>query len=182
MTKPPAGHLAQGHVLRDVLKPNLKAVFCGSAAGTKSAQVGAYYAGRGNEFWPILHKVGLTCRKLSPHEFKTLLDCDLGLTDLNKVESGSDKSINRNLFDVDGLVKKIERYAPRVLAFNGKKAATVVSKNLWNVSEVNYGQQFERKIGASEIFVLPSTAGTARRWWDEGPWWELAAYIGQPSA
>jgi double-stranded uracil-DNA glycosylase len=29
----------------------LKVVFCGTAAGTQSAQAGTYYAGRGNYFW-----------------------------------------------------------------------------------------------------------------------------------
>jgi G:T/U-mismatch repair DNA glycosylase len=38
-------------ILPDVLQPDLKVVFCGTAAGTQSAQAGAYYAGRGNYFW-----------------------------------------------------------------------------------------------------------------------------------
>ena len=38
-------------ILPDVLQPDLKVVFCGTAAGTQSAQAGTYYAGRGNYFW-----------------------------------------------------------------------------------------------------------------------------------
>ena len=57
------------HKLPDVVLPGLKVVFCGTAAGTRSAQVGAYYAGRGNKFWRTLFQVGLTPRPLDPHEF-----------------------------------------------------------------------------------------------------------------
>ena len=39
---------AKKHILPDVLVPNLKIVFCGSAAGTKSAKLGLPYAGPGN--------------------------------------------------------------------------------------------------------------------------------------
>lgn len=46
-------------VLPDVLKPDLKIVFCGTAAGRESAARGAYYAGSGNSFWKTLHEVGL---------------------------------------------------------------------------------------------------------------------------
>jgi len=40
-------------VLPDVLTPGLQVVFCGTAAGTASAKRGAYYAGPGNQFWPM---------------------------------------------------------------------------------------------------------------------------------
>ena len=53
-------------VLPDVLAPGLRAVFCGTAAGTKSAIAGAYYAGPGNKFWPTLHAIGLTPRRFAP--------------------------------------------------------------------------------------------------------------------
>ncbi len=42
-------------ILPDVLAPGLALVVCGSAAGTVSARVGAYYAGPGNRFWPTPH-------------------------------------------------------------------------------------------------------------------------------
>lgn len=37
-------------VLPDLLRPGLRVVFCGTAAGAASALSGAYYAGRGNRF------------------------------------------------------------------------------------------------------------------------------------
>src|SRR3546814_6083057 len=53
-------------VLPDVLAPGLRLVFCGSAAGRKSAELGAYYAGPGNKFWPTLYEIGLTPRHFRP--------------------------------------------------------------------------------------------------------------------
>ena len=44
-------------VLPDVLERGLKVVFCGTALGPTSAQVGAYYAGPGNQFWDVLFSV-----------------------------------------------------------------------------------------------------------------------------
>src|SRR5580704_10816331 len=56
-------------VLPDVLRPALKIVFCGTAAGTVSARRGHYYAHPQNKFWPTLHAIGLTPRRLDPSEF-----------------------------------------------------------------------------------------------------------------
>jgi len=59
-------------MLPDVLRPGLRVVFCGTAAGAKSAQVRAYYAGPGNQFWATLSRVGLTRRRLAPREYGDL--------------------------------------------------------------------------------------------------------------
>ena len=40
-------------ILKDLLQPNLDIVFCGTAAGEVSARKAAYYAGPGNQFYPI---------------------------------------------------------------------------------------------------------------------------------
>ena len=63
---------------------------------------------------------------------------------------------------------KIRAARPRLLAFNGKRAAARVLG-----SEVRHGLQ-ERRFGPTMLFALPSTAGLASRWWDPAPWHELA--------
>ena len=77
-------------ILPDVLSSGLRVVFCGSAAGMRSAEVRAYYAGPGNRFWPLLHGLGLTPRPLRPQEFREVLAYGLGLTDLAKTAFGPD--------------------------------------------------------------------------------------------
>jgi TDG/mug DNA glycosylase family protein len=159
-------------ILPDVLAPGLALVVCGSAAGTVSARAGAYYAGPGNRFWPTLHRTGLTPLQLAPHDFRAVLDHGIGLTDIAKTAFGADSSLRRDDFDREGLRLRIETFQPRILAFNGKNAA---SRFLGG--SVSYGWQPGREIGATRLFVAPSTSGAARGFWSEEPWRELAAAI-----
>ena len=61
-------------MLPDLLAPDLKVVFCGTAAGRKSADLGHYYAGRGNKFWKTLFTIGLTPNLLLPSQFSELIN------------------------------------------------------------------------------------------------------------
>lgn len=157
--------------LPDVLRPGLRVVFCGTAAGAKSAQIGAYYAGPGNQFWPVLHRIGLTPVQLAPVEYPRLLEFGVGLTDVCKMRSGSDVQIGEDGFDVGGLIKRLRRAAPAHVAFNGKKAGQVVLGR-----PLVYGQQAELLAGA-HVYVLPSTSGAARGFWDERLWREFATVV-----
>lgn len=163
-------------VLPDVLAPGLRIVFCGSAAGTVSAQRGAYYAHPQNRFWRTLFEIGLTPRQLAPEKFRTLPRYRLGLTDLAKHVSGSDASLPRDADDPEGLRARIQAIAPRVLAFNGKRPAGVFFRALFGVRTLDYGPQVQT-IGTTAIFVLPSTAPTARAFWTIAPWRALARQV-----
>lgn len=146
-------------------------MFCGTAAGRVSARVGAYYAGPGNRFWDMLSSLDLTQGQLSPDEFHRVLEYGIGLTDIAKTASGSDAEIPCELYDVAGFVEKMLLYMPRAIAFNGKNAA----KAYFSRSNVDYGRQPETLAGAV-LFVLPSTSGAARRWWDEKYWRKVAEF------
>jgi TDG/mug DNA glycosylase family protein len=161
-------------VLPDVVARNLRVLFCGMAAGTRSAAVGAYYAGPGNKFWPILHKAGLTDTLLRPQQFRAVLRYRIGLTDLVKTRSGSDRAIRVEEEDRARLTALVGAYAPRVLAFVGKNAA----RSYLGGVAVGYGLQTWHPDGSDgAVFVLPSTSGAANGFWDEGPWFDLAAYL-----
>lgn len=160
-------------VLPDILRPGLRVVFCGTAAGTASARAGAYYAGPGNAFWATLHTTGLTPVRLSPADFRQLPEFGIGLTDICKVLHGSDQEVGTGEFDATGLEARIAAVEPTNLAFNGKNAARAALGRT-----VDYGLQPER-IGAGVVWVLPSTSGAARRYWDVGPWHELAWACGE---
>ena len=94
-------------LIQDVLAPGLRVVFCGTALGKRSAQVGAYYAGPGNRFWTTLHEVGLTPVVLRPDEYRQLVDHGIGLTDICKTRSGSDDEVGNYEFDVARLISEI---------------------------------------------------------------------------
>jgi TDG/mug DNA glycosylase family protein len=155
-------------VLPDLLRPDLRVVFCGTAAGTASARAKAYYAGPGNAFWKTIYTVGLTPVQLKPAEFGRLPEFGIGLTDICKVLHGSDEEVGTVEFDIDGLRARIAEAEPANLAFNGKNAARGALER-----DVRFGPQ-EEQIGGAAVWVLPSTSGAARRYWDIGPWGQLA--------
>lgn len=156
------------NVLPDLIAPHLRIVFTGTAVGSASARARAYYAGRGNAFWPTLQAVGLTPRLLAPSEYRTLLDFGLGLTDVCKVASGSDQEVGGDRFDVPRFLALVEANRPRIVAFNGKRSATVVLDR-----SVGYGRQPDELADAA-MWVLPSTSAAARGYWDISVWQELA--------
>ena len=158
-------------VLPDVLAPGLRILFCGSAAGSASARAGAYYAGPGNRFWPVLHRVGLTPREIAPAGFRAVLRFGIGLTDICKRESGPDAALSGAADDAPALAAKVARWRPRILAFNGKRAAGVFFGA--PTAALAFGRQ-ERTAGPAAVYVLPSTSAAARRWWDERVWRALA--------
>jgi len=155
-------------ILPDLLPPGLSLVFCGTAAGRRSAAEGAYYAHPGNLFWRALHAVLLTPRLFAPAEFPLLPALGIGLTDLAKHHMGNDDELPRDAFDVAALRVRIERAAPRYLAFTSKAAARAALGGA-----AGDGLQQER-IGSTQLFVLPSPSGQARGHWDLAPWQALA--------
>ena len=157
------------HILPDVLRPGLALVFCGTAAGKRSAQERAYYAHPGNMFWRALHAAGLTPRLLAPAEFPLLLSYGMGLTDLAKRHSGNDDELPREAFDIPALRAKIERFSPGLVAFTSKAAARAALGRA-----AAYGLQPDT-IGTTRLFVLPSPSGQARGHWDLAPWIALAS-------
>jgi TDG/mug DNA glycosylase family protein len=161
-----------GSVLPDVLQPGLVVVFVGTAASRRSAEVGAPYAGPGNKFWDILHTAGFTPQRMEQTQFESLPEYGIGLTGMAPHAVGNDDVLKAEDFDPAGVRAKIEHFKPRVLAFVGKRAA----QEFFGRKTLDYGRQAET-IGDTVIWVLPSTSGAARRYWDESPWRSLAAAI-----
>lgn len=165
------------YLVPDVLIPGLAVVFCGSALGDYSWHRRAYYANPGNRFWQTLAEVGLTPCRLTPQEYPSVQRHGIGLTDLVKTEHGQDQAIFDGHVDLDSsrsaLRAKIEGCKPGVLAFTSK---TVAARFLGRT--VHAGRQPEC-IDKTILWVLPSTSGLARRFFDIEPWRELAALVRQ---
>ncbi len=132
----------------------------------------APYAGPGNKFWPTLHAIGLTPRRLAPAEFREVQRWGIGLTDLCKTRSGSDADIGTGGFDVPRLVSLMETWEPGWLAFNGKRSAQVALGR----PRVEYGPQ-GIDLGGVPTYVLPSTSGAASGNWDIDVWRRFAALL-----
>src|SRR3954447_2828247 len=160
--------------LPDLLGTNLRLVFVGTAASTRSADVGHYYAHPGNRFWRAIHDAGITPRRYQPGEFAALLELGIGFTDLSKSGAGMDHQIEAASIDVAGFKAKVEKYQPRAVAFTSKKAASLFFGRPSSV--ILLGRQ-QRDGSLPEIFVLPSPSGAASGHWTLEPWRELAAWI-----
>jgi TDG/mug DNA glycosylase family protein len=160
--------------LPDQLRENLRLVFVGTAASTRSAELGHYYAHPGNRFWRAIHEAGITPRRYQPGEFAALIELGIGFTDLSKTGAGMDHEIAAEQIDVPGFRVKMEKYRPRTMAFTSKKAASLFYGR--PSAAIALGQQ-PRDGSWPEIFVLPSPSGAASGSWTLEPWRELAAWI-----
>ncbi|TYL91009.1 mismatch-specific DNA-glycosylase [Bradyrhizobium rifense] len=160
--------------LPDQLRPNLRLVFVGTAASTRSAELGHYYAHPDNRFWRAIHEAGITPRRYQPGEFASLIELGIGFTDLSKSGAGMDHQIEAASIDVLGFRAKMEKYRPRTIAFTSKKAASLFYGR--PSSSIALGRQ-PRDESLPEIFVLPSPSGAASGHWTLEPWRDLADWI-----
>lgn len=179
-------------VLPDYLGPGLRVVFCGTAAGNRSAALGHYYAGPGNEFWPLLYKSGIIPLALTPDRDDEALHFGVGLTDLAKKRSASrDDDLSVEDFDVAVLIRKMQLYRPSWLVFHGKTSAKIAARYFGLGSDVALGLQ-EWTVGGVRTFVVPSASAAnrstahlegkaSRLAWFETLAHELSSDIGQPS-
>ena len=174
--------MSTSDILPDVLAPNLKLVICGSAVSKQSNLAGSYYAGQGNKFWQILCDTRLTDRLLRTSEYRRLLDYGIGLTDVAKKAAGVDAQIQHDDYDAAAFAAKMEHFKPRVICFNGKKAAAVFRS--WQIArtvktkEIGYGVLPQPTFQYAPIlFVAPSTSAAAGVSWNAEHWHQLAHQV-----
>jgi TDG/mug DNA glycosylase family protein len=141
--------------LPDYLRNGMRLVIVGCNPGDRSARVGHYYAGRGNEFWPLLFESGVLPELLEHRDDKRVIEFGVGLTDLVKRPTRGVEELTREDFAEGRVVlsQKLQQFAPQVIAFNGK-----ISYESFAQRPCELGLQKELLYGA-KIFVLPSTSG-----------------------
>ncbi|MBI3089039.1 MAG: mismatch-specific DNA-glycosylase [Candidatus Tectomicrobia bacterium] len=144
-------------MLPDYLDFGLRLVVVGFNPGTKSARLGHYYAGPGNLFWPLLYEAGLTRVPLNFAEDHRVLEFGIGLTDLVRRSTPSSADLTRREVarGREALLAKLQRYAPRVICFNGKGVYEHVRPRL---GEARAALGAQADLGASRVFVMPSTS------------------------
>ena len=162
------------HVLPERLKPGLKLVFCGTAAGRQSALQKAYYAHSQNKFWRTLHAVGLTPHLFAPKDYPALWDLGIGLTDIAKHVYGMDHQLPRDALGAEAvaaLKARIRKAQPQILAFTSLNGGRKVMG-----PRAIAGEQPE-KLGDTRVFILPSPSPLAANHWDIKPWRDLAKAV-----
>jgi mismatch-specific thymine-DNA glycosylase len=141
--------------LPDYLRKGMKMILVGANPGDRSARVGHYYAGRGNQFWTMMYESGVIPEPIGYEDDRRVVEFGIGMTDLVKRPTRGIEEIERQEF-AEGrvlLAQKLEQMRPRVIAFNGKM---VYEKFAGRPCKL--GLQKDMLYGA-HVFVLPSTSG-----------------------
>ena len=145
--------------LPDLLPKGSKLVIVGCNPSPISARIGCYYAGRGNQFWSLVHESGLVPVRLRPLDSVRITEFGIGLTDIVKRPSKSSSDVSTREFAAGRktLHRKLKRIAPSVIAFNGK-----VPYQEFTRTRCEHGLQKEQLYGAI-VYVLPSTSTRCAR-------------------
>ena len=141
--------------LPDYLRPGLDLVIVGINPGRHSAAAKHHYAGPGNHFWPLLYEAGLVSDPLTYKDDARVLEWHIGLTNMvdRSTASAAELTTEELRAGAAALRKKLHRYKPRVVAFNGKRIFEVFAGR----PLTSFGAQPER-VNGTQVFVMPSTS------------------------
>src|ERR1700688_3544919 len=108
----------------DILGSGLDVIFCGLNPGASAASAGHNFSSRSNRFWTVLQLAGFTDVRLQPHEERRLLEYRCGLTAVvdRPTRRAIDVPVDEFRKARPGFEAKMRRYAPRSVAFLGKRA------------------------------------------------------------
>lgn len=143
-------------MVRDVIAPKLRVLFCGINPGLYTAAVGHHFARPGNRFWPALYAGGFTDKLLSPFDERELLKTGYGITNVVMRTTASADELTREEIVSGGeqLKAKVVHYQPRVLAVLGVGAY----RTAFAQPKATVGRQPEM-IGNTVLWVLPNPSG-----------------------
>jgi TDG/mug DNA glycosylase family protein len=144
--------------LPDYLRSGLKLVFVGLNPGLYSARAGKYFARKTNRFWPALSASRFFGSDLMAGDEKGLIEKGIGFTDVVKRATAQIDELTRDEIAAGAkmLRRKLEKFSPTVACFIGLTGFRWVLA-LPVKTKVLPGPQHE-KIGATRIYVLPSTS------------------------
>jgi TDG/mug DNA glycosylase family protein len=143
----------------DILAEHLKVVFCGINPATTAAAAGHNFSNGTNRFWTALHLAGFTDRRLQPHEERHLLAYGCGITAAvgRPTQRADDIAPAEFVAARFGFEAKMRRYAPRSIAFLGKRAVSA----MLGQPELPWGRLPGEFAGAI-AWILPNPSGLNR--------------------
>ena len=150
---------------RDLLKPDLKVLFCGYNPSLRSGHTGHHYAHPGNRFWRVLHAAGITDRLYNPDEDEALPDLGIGFTNLCSRPTRRADELTRDEIrsGAEELRARLERYRPHAVAYTG----IGVYKWFRATSKVEWGLQEHPAVPGVTDVVVPSPSGLNRMRFEE---------------
>jgi TDG/mug DNA glycosylase family protein len=143
----------------DILVGGLDVIFCGLNPAKTAAIAGHNFSNRNNRFWPVLHLAGFTPVQLRPEEERRLLDYRCGLTAVVSRPTSRAAEVSAAEFRQArvGFEARMRRYAPRSIAFLGKRALTTMIGQ----PDVGWGR-FPTPFAGTMAWVLPNPSGLNR--------------------
>jgi double-stranded uracil-DNA glycosylase len=152
-------------VATDLLKPDLKLLFCGYNPSLVSGRSGYHYAHPGNRFWRVLFAAGITDRLYKPEEDARLLNLGIGFTNLCPRPTRRADELNREEIRAGAaaLRAKFERFKPRAVAYTG------IGVYEWfrATSKASWGAQEDAAVPGVTGVVVPSPSGLNRMFFEE---------------
>ncbi|MEE6522607.1 hypothetical protein FKM82_021216 [Ascaphus truei] len=152
--------------LPDILTFNLDIVIIGINPGLMAAYKGHHYPGPGNHFWKCLFLSGLSDQQLNHLDDHGLPEkYGIGFTNMVERTTPGSKDLSSKEFREGGriLLQKLQKYKPRIAAFNGKCIYEIFSKEVFGVKikKFEFGMQPHRVPEADTVsrFISPATAG-----------------------
>jgi TDG/mug DNA glycosylase family protein len=143
----------------DILARHLDVIFCGLNPALSAAASGHNFSHPSNRFWPVLHQAGFTGERIEPQDERRILRYGCGITAVvqrptqraDEVRLAEFKTARRS-FEA-----KIRRYAPRSVAFLGKRAFSAMTGH----AVATWGRQ-AIEFGGATVWILPNPSGLNR--------------------
>ncbi|MCX2929523.1 G/U mismatch-specific DNA glycosylase [Mycobacterium sp. CVI_P3] len=145
----------------DILASGLDVVFCGINPALTAVADEHNFSSPTNRFWSAIHLAGFTDRQLTPAEERALLNYGCGITAVvaRPTAAADDVPADEIRAALSSFDTKMRAISPRVLAFLGKPAISVVLGS----ATVSWGRQRDTVAGAT-AWVLPNPSGRNRRY------------------
>ena len=145
----------------DILSEGLDVIFCGLNPASNAAAAGHNFSHPSNRFWLVLHLAGFTHTRLQPQDERRLIEYGCGISVVVRRATTRADEISQEEFKAArlGFEAKMRRYAPRSIAFLGKRALSAMLGD----PKVEWGQLTMGFAGA-KAWILPNPSGLNAHW------------------
>jgi TDG/mug DNA glycosylase family protein len=143
----------------DILARGLDVIFCGLNPASTAAAAGHNFSHGNNRFWTVLHLAGFTDVRLQPKDERRLLEYGCGITAVVRRPTTRAAEVSPTEFRQArlGFEAKMRRYAPRSIAFLGKRALSAMIGQ----PNVNWGR-LPTEFAGTMAWTLPNPSGLNR--------------------
>jgi double-stranded uracil-DNA glycosylase len=143
----------------DILARGLDVIFCGLNPASSAAVAGHNFSNGSNRFWTVLHLAGFTDVRLQPQDERRLLEYGCGITAVVRRPTKRAAEVLPEEFRQArlGLEAKMQHYAPRSIAFLGKRAFSAMIGR----QDIDWGR-FPTEFAGTMAWILPNPSGLNR--------------------